>query len=93
MDEDHCRVLGSYSRPDLGIILSRCKLTSAGASTLAEILGRNQGPTKLLCCKIDNFVIANGLRGNSRLKLFRFCIPISLEVREILAIAGALREN
>jgi hypothetical protein len=36
MDENHCRVLGTYSRPDLEIELICCKLTSAGTSALAE---------------------------------------------------------
>jgi hypothetical protein len=66
MDENHCRVLGIFSRPDLEIVLDHCKLTSAGASALAEVLGRNQGPTKLDLCYIDNVVLADGLRGNSR---------------------------
>jgi hypothetical protein len=35
---------------------------------LAEVLGRNQGPTKLDCCDIDSFVLADRLRGNSSLK-------------------------
>jgi hypothetical protein len=68
MDEDIIRVLGAYSRPDLEIELVSCKTTSAGASALAEVLGRNQGPTKLYLCKIENLVLANGLRGNSRLE-------------------------
>jgi hypothetical protein len=38
MDENHCRVLGAFSRPDLEIVLDRCNLTSA----LAEAIGRNQ---------------------------------------------------
>jgi hypothetical protein len=42
LDENHCRVLGIYSRPDLGIELNGCRTTSAGASALAEVLGRNQ---------------------------------------------------
>jgi hypothetical protein len=95
MDENHCRVLGDYSRPGLEIVLHRCKITSAGAGALVEVLGRNQGPSKLDLCEIDNFVLANGLRGNSRLKSFRPCLSNNVEVRsrEILAIAGALREN
>jgi hypothetical protein len=95
MNEDQCRALGAYSRPDLEIVLSRCKITSAGANALAEFLGRNQGPTKLDSCYIDNIVLADGLRGNSRLKLFTPLISSNLEVgsRELLAIAGALREN
>jgi hypothetical protein len=95
VDEDHCRVLGAYSRPGLEIFLIKCKLTSAGARALVEVLGRNQGPTRILSCEIDNVILADGLRGNSRLKLLKFRISSSLEIgnREILAIAGALREN
>jgi hypothetical protein len=70
LDEDHChcRALGAYSRPGLEIELTSCELTYAGTSALAEILGRNQGPTKLFYCRIDYNVLANGLRGNSRPK-------------------------
>jgi hypothetical protein len=71
MDENHCRVLGAYSKPGLEIELFWCKITSTGASALAEALGRNQGPTKLDYCDIDNLVLADGLRGNSRLKYLR----------------------
>jgi hypothetical protein len=95
MDEDQIRVLGDFSRPDLEQILYRCKLTSAGARALAVMLGRNQGPTKLHWCNIDNVVLADGLRGNSRLKSLSLHFSSSGEVgsREVLAIAGALREN
>jgi hypothetical protein len=41
MGENHCRVLGAYSRPDLEIELKYCKLTRAGTRALAEVLGRN----------------------------------------------------
>jgi hypothetical protein len=57
MDEDHIRVLGDFSRPDLEIALLQFKITSAGASALAEVFGRNQGPTKLVSCQIDNVVL------------------------------------
>jgi hypothetical protein len=95
MDENYCRVLGDYSRPGLEIVLNDCKITSAGASALAEVLGRNQGPTKLVNCQIDNSVLANGLRGNNRLKSFRPRISGTPEdcKREVLEIACALREN
>jgi hypothetical protein len=66
-------VLSTYSRPDLEIILIRCKLTSAGASALVEVLGRNQGPTELHYCNIDSFVPLDGLHGNSRLKSLTPC--------------------
>jgi hypothetical protein len=95
MDENHCLVLGAYSRPDLEIVLRHCKLTSAGTNALAEVLGRNQGPTKLDSCYFENFIIANGLRGNSRLQSFT---PLIINIRDVgnqdlLTIAGALREN
>jgi hypothetical protein len=95
MDEDHCRVLGAYSRPDLEIVLDSCTITDAGASTLVEVLRRNQGPTKLDDCEIDNVVLANGLRGNSRLKSLEPSLSEDSDVgnRQVLAIAGALREN
>jgi hypothetical protein len=95
LDEDHCRVLGSYSRPDLEIVLDIWTFTSAGASALAEVFGRNQGPTRLDLCCIDNVVLAYGLRGNSHLKSLMPRLSSDLEVgnREVLAIAGALKEN
>jgi hypothetical protein len=96
MDANHCRVLGEYSRPGLDIELTRCKFTNAGSSALAEVLGRNQGPTKLDECSMDNSVLANGLRGNSRLKNFKPIISVNVEVvghQGLLAIAGALKEN
>jgi hypothetical protein len=95
MDEVHIRVLDAYSRPGLDIVLNYCRITRAGASALAEVLGRNQGPIKLGQCLIDNVVLANGLRGNSRLKILKLDFTSDLEVRnrELLAIAGALRGN
>jgi hypothetical protein len=72
MDEDHCRVLGAYSRPDLEIILECCTITDAGAFALAEVLKSNQGPTKFDFRRfVDHTVLADGLRGSSRLKVFK----------------------
>jgi hypothetical protein len=95
LQEDHICVLGTYSRPGLEIELSRCKLTAAETSALAEVLGHNQGPTKLDRCGIDYSVLADGLRGNNRLKILTLCLSSNLEVgnRELLAIADALKEN
>jgi hypothetical protein len=95
MDKNHCRVLGAYSRPGLEIVLNSCKLTDTGTSALAEVLGRNQGPTKILNCDFDNFVLADGLRGDSRLKSLAPRFPNNRDVgnRQVLAIADAVREN
>jgi hypothetical protein len=95
LDEDHCRVLGALSRPGFEIVLKRCQIAVAAGAILAQFLGRNQGPTKLDCCYIDNSVLADGLRGNSRLKSLRPRLSNNHNVdnRDVLAIAGALREN
>jgi hypothetical protein len=95
LDENHCRVLGTYSRPDLEITLDQCSFTSAGLSALVAVLERNQGPTSLKWCKIDYSVLADGLRGNSRLKSLVYSTSRSFEddKRQVLAIASALREN
>jgi hypothetical protein len=83
LGEDNIRVLGDYSKPGLEISLFSCTITSAGANALAEFLGCNQGPTKLGWCSIDNVILANGLRGNSRLKLFK--PRISSNLRSVTA--------
>jgi hypothetical protein len=95
LGENQCRVLGAYSRPDLEIELTLCRITGAAATVLAEVLGHNQGPTKLDRCTIDNVVLVDGLRGNCRLESLILRLSNNLEVvdREVLAIAGALREN
>ena len=95
LDETQCRALGAYSRPGLEIMLTNCAITRDGTSALAEALGCNQGPTRLDGCDIDYSVLASGLRGNSRLKLFRALISNNRDVgnQALLAIAGALREN
>jgi hypothetical protein len=95
IDADQCRVLGTYSRPGLEIELDECKITSAGVSALVEVLGQNQGPTKIASCNIDNVVLADGLRGNSRLKSLKPRISNNVEVgnQELLEIADALKEN
>jgi hypothetical protein len=95
MDENHCRVLGAYSRPGLEIELICCKFTSAGTSALAEVLGNNRGPTELYLCEIDNSVLADVLRGNSRLKRLTPSISSDRDVgnQEVLVIAGALKET
>jgi hypothetical protein len=94
MDENHCRVLGAYSRPGLGVELKGCTITGSGAIFLVEVLGRNRGPTSLERCEIDN-ILADGLRGNSRLKSFKqdFSENSSVSNREVVAIECAVQEN
>jgi hypothetical protein len=64
LDENHCRALsGSRDRTDIELIGCKLKLTSAETFALVKVLARNQGPTKLNLCRMDNSVLANGLRG------------------------------
>jgi hypothetical protein len=97
LDENHCRVLGAYSRPDLEIEVHLCTFSNAGARTLTEVLGRNEGPTGITWRSIDNLVLADGLRGNTRLKSFTLIQNITSNIedsdREVLAIADALNDN
>jgi hypothetical protein len=93
IDESQIGVLGAYSRPGLKLELNSCKITSAGTSALAEVLGRNQGPTGLHSCDLDHSVLASGLRGTSCLKFFRAFIDNHIDNQDLLAITGALREN
>jgi hypothetical protein len=95
MDEDHVRVLGALSRPGLEIELNCCEITVTAAAVLAQVLGRNQGPTKLYWCDIDYSVLADGLRGNSRLKSLRPRLSRNRDAgnRPVFAIVGGLREN
>jgi hypothetical protein len=90
IDENHCRVLGAYSRPGLDIELVRCAATSAGTSALVEVLGSYQGPTKLVYCNMDNLLLANALRGNTSLKSLTMC---DVNGQKLLAVADSLREN
>lgn len=85
LDENHCGVLGAYSRPGLKIELSNFRIADAAAEALAPVLGRNQGLTSY-------YVLANGLRGNSRLKSLATPI-VSNSKREALALAGALKKT
>jgi hypothetical protein len=62
---------------------------------LQRSLGRNQGPTRLDYCEIDTLLLADGLRGNSRLKSFSPYFSCNFDIcnRELLATADAIREN
>jgi hypothetical protein len=95
LDEDHIRVLGDISRPGLEIELRACRITGATAAVLAQVLGRNQGPTKLFACDTENILLADGLRGNSRLKslALRIYNDRGLGNQELIAFASAIQEN
>jgi hypothetical protein len=73
----------------------RCAVTSAGSSAFAEVLGRNQCPTSLRYCEIDNCDLTDGLHGNNRLKSLNPRLSANNEHgnREVLAFADVLREN
>jgi hypothetical protein len=62
---------------------------------MAQVLRRNQGPTKIDLCEIDNFILADGVRGKSRLKSLKPRISSSPEEgnREVLAITDKKRSS
>jgi hypothetical protein len=95
LDGDHFRVLGDFSKPGLEVELKACRIAGAAAEALVEVLGRNQGPTKLTLCDIDIFVLADVLRGKSCLK--SLSLPSFGNSEDdnpkILAIAAALKDN
>jgi hypothetical protein len=95
LDGDNFRVLGDFSKPGLEVELKACRIAGAAAEALVEVLGRNQGPTKLTLCDIDIFVLADVLRGNSCLK--SLSLPSFGNSEDdnpkILAIAAALKDN
>jgi hypothetical protein len=95
LDENHCRALGDHSRTSLEIEVIACVISHTGACALGDILARNQGPTKLHYCDINNFLLADGLRGNGRLKSLKQSFSEDYEVcnGEILSMAIAMREN
>jgi hypothetical protein len=95
LNEDHIRVLGDFSKPDLEIVLKDCRITGAASTVLAQVLGTNKGPTGIVHGDVDNFLLADGLRGNSRLKDLIPLISSNVEVgsREVLAYTRALPEN
>jgi hypothetical protein len=93
LDEDHCRILRTYSRPDLEIELQNCSIADD-----AVIAQGNQGPTGLHGCDgYCLFLLADELRENTRLKSFTHYLSDNFGSREgnreILAISDALREN
>jgi hypothetical protein len=95
LDGDNIRVLGDYSNPGLENKLDQCQITGTAATVLAQVLRSNQGPTKLDYCYINNFALVDGLCGNSRLKSLTLCFSTSSVDgnKELLAIAGGLKEN
>jgi hypothetical protein len=95
LDENRIRMLGDFSSPYLEIELQHCPIIGSAAAVLDQVLKCNQGPTKLAHCGIDTFVLADGLRGNHRLKSLTSFISDNpgLGNQNLLAFASALRET
>jgi hypothetical protein len=90
LDEDHCRVLAAASRPGLEIVLENCKITNAGARIFAESFRLNQGPTKLICCRINSEILAEAMRGNTVVNTLTLKY---VETHELYLLARALQED
>jgi hypothetical protein len=69
LNEEHIRALSNESRPYMKVTLDSCELEDSVdcRNAFIECLQNNRGPTKLSRCDIDHRVLANTLRGNTRL--------------------------
>jgi hypothetical protein len=95
LEEDQIRVLGTYSRPGLDIELKYCRIAGAAAAVYwLRSLDAIRARPSWIYVKLTFFFLA-GFRGNNRLKSFRPRLSHNLGVsnHEVLAIAGALKEN
>ena len=73
LDEEHCRasVATENVKEDVNITLKHCHLTEAGERLLFDGIRRNLGPTSLQSCCFNTQLLADALRGNTRIKRFR----------------------
>jgi hypothetical protein len=76
LNEEHIRALAIASAPrhELRLVLQFCRLSDNDAcrNSFAQWLQSGGGPTELCQCHIDSHVLADSLKGNSRLGNLRF---------------------
>jgi hypothetical protein len=104
LNEEHIRVLAIAPQPELQLCLVWCELSDNGAcrNRFVEWLQSGGGPTELDGCHIDSHVLADSLKGESRLGVLRlpsvsgrrnlFGCEISIDPDRAL-IFSALAEN
>jgi hypothetical protein len=75
-NEEHVRVLAAPPQQKLQLALRDCKFSDGDASknVLLQWLQSGQGPTELYRCVLDSNVVADALRGNSRLRRLLLCL-------------------
>jgi hypothetical protein len=86
-------VLGAHSRPERDRELKTCEFWPRVPEQLlyrGPLVGTIRGPTDGFFVEIDYSVLANGLRGNSRLKILSLFISGNLKAgkTELLTTAG-----
>jgi hypothetical protein len=96
-NEEHTRVLAAPPQHKLQLALRDCRFSDGEASknALLQWLKSGRGPTELYRCVIDSNVVAETLRGNSRLGRLLLCQEKASTARapELSLIFRALAED
>jgi hypothetical protein len=96
-NEEHVRVLAAPPQHKMQLALRDCRFSGGEASNnaLLQWLESGRGPTELYRCVIDSSVIAEALRGNSRLGRLLLCLEkaSTAGALELSLIFKALAEN
>jgi hypothetical protein len=71
LDEEIVRALWAGAGTNIEILLESCTASLSGTNALIESFRLNLGPTQLLWCDIPSELFANGLRGNSNVKILK----------------------
>jgi hypothetical protein len=93
LDEDQCHALATVSRQEL-ILEYDCRLKDDNGchNSFIECLQGDRGPTELNKCSIDCRVLADALRGNTRVVKLKLARHVTTNTG-MNALARALAEN
>jgi hypothetical protein len=95
LNKEQIHALATESRPQMEVIMERCKLLLGPDCRAAfiEYLHRDRGPIQLDGCKIDFHVIAAALEGNSRVTRLRLSSDMATSNAEKGLLFRSLAEN
>jgi hypothetical protein len=75
LHEEIVRALWAGAGTNIEIVLEGCTTTLDGTNALIESFRNNLGPTQFLWCDMPTALFANGLRGNSNVKILKLNPP------------------
>jgi hypothetical protein len=93
LSEDQCLALATMSRFDVELTMAGCRLSNNAPCAFVECLQSDRGPVELVCCEIDNQVLANALTGDSRVTKFRPFFVLSTDDADLAILLRALANN